>query len=180
MKALASLAADARQSPLLDTAKEALSARGYRYSDLNERGASFIVRTDHASYRVTLKADEERQHLYVSCRYDWVVDAERRPAVAEVLCRLNERFSLGNFDLTFATGEVGFRRGVDVSGGTLTGRMADHMVSGASYAMELCELAILEVARGESDPATAVQPLFEGSNESRAHLTISLAERAPE
>src|SRR5207244_3217627 len=76
------------------------------------------------------------------------VPARRRRAVAELLTRLNDGLTIGNFE----DGEVRYRASVDVEGTELTPELIKPLAAAAVLNMDYYPPGIRAVARGESTP----------------------------
>ena len=134
---------------LLDVAREFFDDAGWAY-ETND-GAP-MLRAFHAgatgTFPVYVKADEERDQLVVYAVLPDAVPIERRPDVGSLLAGLNYGLSIGNFELDHGDGEVRFRAGIDVEGGTLTRRMVRSLAAACVVNLDLYRAAIRAVADG--------------------------------
>lgn len=87
--------------------------------------------------------------------------AALRPAVAEVLTRINSELSLGCFELDYPQGEIRFRTSVVLPGGDLTPGIIQHLVQSNLCLVEERLPQIMAVLYGQSTPEAALQPKAE-------------------
>lgn len=83
----------------------------------------------------------------------------RRPAVAELLARLNDLIITGNFEMEFVHGDVGFKTTLDLMDGTLTQPMLMHIFWENFQRSRNGLLSIKSVALGVMNPVTALRLL---------------------
>ena len=93
------------------------------------------------------------------------VPEDRRVEVAEVIARINYRLRLGNFDIDFADGEVRYRTGCDVEGGTLTLHMVLTVFGNVCASVDRYGPAVLQVLFGGVSPAEAAEAVLSDESE---------------
>ena len=89
------------------------------------------------------------------------VDEEHRIPVGAFLAGLNYGLKIGNFEIDLGDGEVRFRAGIDVEGGTLTAPMVRSLAASCVVNVDLYAAAIGSVASGEMTPAEALDDVGE-------------------
>jgi len=87
--------------------------------------------------------------------------AALRPAIAEVLTRINAELSLGCFELDYPRGEIRFRTSVVLPGGDITPDIIQHLVQSNLCLMEERLPQIMAVLYGQATPEAALQPKAE-------------------
>jgi hypothetical protein len=142
---------------LLDVAREFFDEAGWAY-ETNDQGP--MLRAFHdgdtGAFPVYVKANEAVDQLVVYAVLPEPVPIERRPDVGSLLAGLNYGLSIGNFELDHEDGEVRFRAGIDVDGGTLTPRMVRSLAAACVVNLDLYRPAIRAVADGSM---TAIEAL---------------------
>jgi hypothetical protein len=95
-------------------------------------------------------------------------DHARRAAVAEAVVRINQSLRIGSFDLDFDDGEIRYRTGCDVEGGTLTEHMVMTMVGNVCGSIERFAHALMQVLFGQTSAEEAVHQVFDAGNSEEA------------
>ena len=114
--------------PLMPIVRAAFAALGWEpdfddHESIRARVAGKLFR-----FPVVVAVDETARTITCWGVIPVRADAQRRFAVAETILRINSGRRLGSFDLDFDSGEIFFRVGCDVEGGTLTERMVLSML----------------------------------------------------
>ncbi len=98
---------------------------------------------------------EEAQCLFYSvCPAN--VPEERRPAMAELLTRINYGLLIGNFEMDFADGEVRYKTSIDVEGDRLSVALVKNMVYANVLTMDWYLPAVMSVIYSDTSPSQAV------------------------
>lgn len=98
------------EHPLLTRLQEAFTSRGWEFEPVEGRlviEARFEAH--HTHVRLHAQAFPEIGALSVVSYAGAAVPPERRPVVAELLMRLNQQLTIGNFEIDFDAGRVFFR-----------------------------------------------------------------------
>ncbi len=96
----------------------------------------------------------ERFALY----FVWGPEAapEQRPQLAELVTRINADLGDGNFEMSYETGQLRLKMGVDFTGLALPSRLVRNAILDAIEVTERYEAALLQVLRGEASPTAAL------------------------
>ena len=126
-----------KHGPLLCAVVTSLQERGVTF-DLDEESTSvrFLVHLPRAAYRILLFVDEERELAVCHVYFPVKAPMELRMLACETISRANFGLMIGAFEMDFQDGEIRFRTGVDVEGGTLAPTMADSLVK---VGLAMCE-----------------------------------------
>ena len=118
--------------------------------------------------------DDSGRFVFVSLIPIKAPDA-RRPACAELLCRINARLGLGHFDLDFNDGEPAFRTVVPVvKRGRLPADLIEHILQGHHIVVDRFIPAISSVLFSGLPPGKALALLDESTEGSPAREQFSL------
>ena len=143
-------------SAMLDLAESYFTQCAWRHSRISGRDdlIELVFDNARASWRSYAKATGDRAFLFYSvCAVD--VPAERRPAVAEFITRVNFGLVSGNFEMDWADGEVRFKTGIELHGVTPTSELVVALVQPNLTAVLRYLPGLLMVIRDEADPDTA-------------------------
>jgi hypothetical protein len=144
-------------TPLLDTLREMLNTRQYKYQEFDDDSIFMVVRGPLGAYSLFLTTDEKREVVRVTGSYGAAIPEPRRRAIGEAVSRANMLLGVGNFDLDFDDGELRFRNSVDVEGGLFTARMADNLLGCTLYNLDRYADAFMRIAFGEIEPLDALK-----------------------
>lgn len=89
--------------------------------------------------------------FYSAC--PMVAPAGRRPAIAELLTRINFGLIMGNFEMDFNDGEIRFKTSIDVEGTVLSPELIRPIVNANVTMMDRYLPSIVKVLEGVTDPA---------------------------
>jgi hypothetical protein len=115
------------------------------------------LRGNSGAWRSLAEADNEKERFFFYSFMPVNVPEERRPAMAELLARINYGLALGNFDLDFRDGEVRYRTSIDIAGGRLEPRMMQTLVSINLTVMDRFFPVIMKVIFTAAAPAAALE-----------------------
>ncbi len=146
------------EEPLFPMVTAALEEREWTYTVMDGDSAIVRVRDVKASYDVFITTCDETRYVCCYCLLSVRVPQERRPAVADLLNRINWRIVLGNCELDVDSGEIRLRATVNVDGGRFSSEMLGTMLTASVYATEQYHDAVMQVAFGGAEPGEA----FEG------------------
>jgi hypothetical protein len=134
---------------MLDAVKAFLDDADWGY-EVDDGGST--IRTfydgDTVVFPVYFAADDDRDQLVVYGVLPDAVDEEHRVEVGAFLAALNYGLKIGNFEIDLADGEVRFRSGVDVEGGSLTAAMVRSLAASCVVNVDLYTPAVRSVASG--------------------------------
>ena len=124
-----------------------LNARGWKFERSRKDDVTLFdltVATDAASYRLRFIVRERQRAVTCMFRLPVKAPADRRSAVAALVCQINYRRWLGAFDLDLRDGELLFRTDLMVANGTLGTKAVQKSIT-ASFAA--CDEALPQVCR---------------------------------
>ncbi len=101
---------------------------GWDHED-EEALVRFTHAGEHGTWEVVLHCRDEVDQLVVLSMVPGTVAEDRRTAMAEFLTRANCKLPIGNFEMSFDSGEVRFRTSVDVEDTMLDPAMLDNLVT---------------------------------------------------
>jgi hypothetical protein len=142
--------------PLRALIAQSLDERQCAYTLTGDHGLVTGLRTERGHYQVIVSAGAPPGFIVVCSRYGPCTPVDRRQAVSELVSRVNFRLAVGNFEIDFGDGEVGFRVTLDARIGQVTVREADDLLC---RALNLCDHyhdVIMQVAFGGVDPQQAL------------------------
>lgn len=89
------------------------------------------------------------------------IPESKRAEVAEFITRANSRLLLGNFELDFSDGELGYKTSIDVEGGQLTFNMLNNMLYANVITLDIYLPGIMNVLYGNLSPQEAIDLIEE-------------------
>lgn len=151
---------------LLDVVTSCLEERKVKFGRYPSGPAVlFICHTQSAIHTCVISARGNRSLLrcvlYVACR----VPAEKRPAAAELLTRINYGLPLGTFEMDFSDGEICYRTGIDVTGGDLAPEMVASLIAVTVGTVDRYYPAIMTLLWNDMAPEDAVAMIEETPKE---------------
>jgi hypothetical protein len=114
---------------------------------------------ENASFVCYAQVIEDKDAFVFYALFPDAVPADRRPAVAELITRLNYGLTIGNFELDFGDGEVRYRASVDVEDTELQPELIKPLAAAAVLNMDYYIPGIRAVVRGDATPAEAFTSL---------------------
>ena len=142
--------------PMLALALQALESRGIEWEETPDPE---VIRAEVASangeWTLFVVCREEYGRCSIYSQAPWTAPETSRPAMAELLARLNYGLALGNLEMDFADGEVRFKTSVDVAGGQLPLAMFDALLDANLAAMDAYLPALDAVRDGRMSPPEA-------------------------
>ena len=109
----------------------------------------------HGSWDIYAQARDEQGQFICYSVYPQMVPEQQRPAMAELLTRLNYGLILGNFEMDYADGEIRYKTSVDVEAGELTPELIKPVVYANLGTMDHYWPALAAVAEGRAEPQKA-------------------------
>ena len=145
---------------MLEIAKTFMDDAGWPY-EVDDAGATIRAFHDGDSltFPVYVTADDDKQQLVVYGVLPDNVGEEHRLDVGAFLAGLNYGLSIGNFEIDIEDGEVRFRAGIDVEGGTLTPAMVRSLAAACVVNVDVYAAAIGAVASGAMTPTEALDDI---------------------
>jgi hypothetical protein len=144
-------------SVVLDLAERYFTRCAWRHSRVAGRQdlIELVFENPRASWKsyASVSNGDRAFLLYSICAVD--VPADRRPAVAELITRINFGLVSGNFEMDWEDGEVRFRTGIELTGISPTIELIAALVQPNLTAVNRYLPALLMVIRNEADPVTA-------------------------
>jgi hypothetical protein len=141
---------------VLDVVKAFLDDADWSYEI--DDGSTFraLYEGDTLVFPVYISADDDKDQLVLYGVLPDNVGEEHRIPVGAFLAALNYGLKIGNFEIDMGDGEVRFRSGVDVEGGSLTPAMVRSLAASCVVNVDLYTSAIGSVASGEMTPLEAL------------------------
>ena len=132
------------------------------------------IEGDNLRWRCLACEDDSGRFVFVSLIPIKAPEA-RRPACAELLCRINARVGLGHFNLDFNDGELAFRTVVPVAKrGRLSAEMIEHIIQGHRVVVDCFIPAITSVVYAGQSPERALAQTEEPTESAPARQQFSL------
>ncbi|MEW6515923.1 MAG: YbjN domain-containing protein [candidate division FCPU426 bacterium] len=103
----------------------------------------------------------EREALVFYSMLSNPIPESKRAEVAEFITRANSRLLLGNFELDFSDGELGYKTSIDVEGGQLTFNMLNNMLYANVITLDIYLPGIMNVLYGNLSPQEAIDLIEE-------------------
>lgn len=145
---------------LLETAATYLQNEDWNFeSDPEHDRLVGNVNGDNGTWRWLLIAieDDEDNIVRIYSTLPVNVPELRRPAIAELITRINESLGSGNFEMDFADGQVRCKTTLDLMDGTLTQAMLMRIFMINLSITDQNLQTIMGVAFGGVEPATALE-----------------------
>ena len=154
---------------LLETAATYLQNEDWKFETDPERNMLVgNVNGDNGTWRWLLIAieDDEDNIVRIYSTLPVNVPELRRPAIAELITRINEQLGSGNFEMDYADGQVRCKTTLDLMDGTLTQAMLMRIFIINLSITDQNVHTIMGVAFGGVEPASALE-MRESEGEAR-------------
>ena len=112
--------------------------------------------SDHGAWGVLFEATDTPPRVAIFAVYPIEVAPEHRPAMAELLTRLNYGMYVGNFEMDFRDGEVRYRVCNELADAPLTKAWFDRLLHVSTTMTDKHYRAIAAVAAGQLSPEQAI------------------------
>lgn len=148
-----------------DVATQFFEDDEWRYEKIEDRGTlRMTFGGEHGTWICFAEIKEEQQQFLFYSRLLNKIPQDKRTKVAEFLTRANYGLKIGNFEMDFEDGEVGFKTSVDVKGGSLTTTMIKHMVYVNVLMMDKYFPGLMTVVYGGASPENAIDEIEGGTS----------------
>ncbi len=154
---------------LLETAADCLQSEDWSFDhDLENSRLHGRVNGDSATFTWFLHATEDGDLNGVRIYSDIPVNIpeQRRPAIAELLTRINEKLGSGNFEMDYLSGQVRYKTTLDLMDGVLTHAMLMRIFLINLSTTDRFMQTIMGVTFGSMKPDTALE-MLEAEGEER-------------
>lgn len=155
--ALQSLTNSLEAPGMLPVVTSALSAHSWKYEIIDNEWVRFSLVGENSSYDLTFLVDERRETLTLRISSSYRVNEQLHLVVSDFLNRVNCRLRIGSFQLD--DGEVIFRAGIDVEGGTLVPKMVDSLIDAGMWAYDWYYPGLMRVIYCLHSPDDAIRSL---------------------
>lgn len=150
----------ATEIPVLRTAvTEALRSHNWKSEILNEKWVRLNLVGDNSVYQLTMLADEQLQTVTLRIGTYYRVPEQLRLVACEFLNRVNCELRIGSFQLDYDDGEVIFRAGIDVEGGSLAPTMVNSLIDAGIWAYDWYYPGLMRVTYCLQTPEEAIRSL---------------------
>ena len=147
---------------LFEALVDYLTEDNWKFTVFQEDTAVVLnFRGEAGTWQCFANVDEERQWFSFYSILPSNVPEEKRPDVAEFVCRANYGLVIGNFEMDFDDGEVRYKTSIDVEGGELTPKMIENLMRANLMTMDRYFPGLMVVVYGDRDPAEAVADVEE-------------------
>jgi hypothetical protein len=142
---------------ILDTAISFFKEDGWSFTQLEEQPILRLgFQGENGQWSCYAQAREEQAQLLFYSVCPMNAPGDRRPAVAELLTRVNYGLFIGDFELDMDDGEVRYKTSIDVHGDRLSPALVRPLVYANVLMMDRYLPAIMSVIYGDVPPAEAV------------------------
>lgn len=143
-------------SRLFDALLEFVRANGIEH-EVDDDPPSIVVDLPGppGTTHVLVPFDDGEQVVYWAVLAPPVPEA-RRPAMAELLCRINYGLLVGNLEMDWEDGELRCKTSIDFEGSEVEGPLVTGMIRANIGILDRYTDAILAVASGSASPADAI------------------------
>ncbi|MGB0562717.1 MAG: hypothetical protein ACPGVO_13080 [Spirulinaceae cyanobacterium] len=118
------------ENQLLQVAKKFFRQENWMIHQTDEfSGFSVRVRGTHTEWSCLAQVNEPHEQFIFYSYCPWLVLAENKLAIAELIASINLEILVGNFDLNYGSGEIRYKTSIDVEGSHLTTSMVKQLVS---------------------------------------------------
>lgn len=151
-----SLAPTPELKSLKQAVTEFLTAEEWTYTGL-AGGIRLSLRTQHGDLNGHTYIHEEDRLFAFYSKFPVRVPEDKRPAIAELLSRINYRTVIGTFEMGFEKRDVYVRTSIDVEGDPLTHALLRRLIYGNFYLMDEYIPVIVQVIYGDQSPLEALE-----------------------
>jgi hypothetical protein len=142
---------------ILDTAISFFKEDGWSFTQLEEQPILRLgFQGENGQWSCYAQAREEQAQLLFYSVCPMNAPGDRRPAVAELLTRVNYGLFMGNFELDMDDGEIRYKTSIDVEGDRLSPALVKPLVYANVLMMDRYLPGIMSVIYGNVAPAEAI------------------------
>lgn len=116
---------------------------------------------DAGRWTCLAQSDDDAQQAVFYSLCPISVPGELYGEIAELLMRANDGLVIGNFELSFSTGEIRYKTSLDVEGDRLTPALVRQLVYINVQTLDIYLPGILAVLEGSRSPAEAIEAIEE-------------------
>lgn len=143
---------------LLQTVQTFFQQDGWDFRLLNQaQTLQLAFQGNHDRWTCYAQTNEVQQHFVFYSIAPITVPSEKRMAIAEFLCRVNDGMVIGNFEINFENGEIRYKTSIDVNGDRLTNALIKQLVYNNVLTMDQYLPGIKAVVEVGILPAVAIQ-----------------------
>jgi hypothetical protein len=149
---------------LLDVVRDFFRAEAWPFSDLASEpalAAQYVGET--GKWSCLAEVSEELQQCLFYSISPVRVPAAKQQSVAEYITRANEGLNIGNFEMSFETGEVLFKTSIDVLDTALDQTLVRNLAFANVITMDRFLPGLLSVIFGNASPREAVDAAATGA-----------------
>ena len=106
-----SLHTETRHNPI-DLIENLVSSHGWPFDRSGDDEVNICVAGKWCDYHLSFNWQRDVKALAAAAAFDFKAPPERREAIYELLCLINERLWVGHFDVSSADGSILFRHGL--------------------------------------------------------------------
>ena len=118
-----------------------------------------IKEHDNGSYRCQITMLEEEERFHVMASIPIKIPAERRPAVAEFIARVNGNILMGHFSINFSNGDVRCQHMTDIKGSSLSEEMVRQVLGVCSQSADKYLPGFVAVSYAGKTPKDAFEAI---------------------
>jgi hypothetical protein len=142
---------------IFDAVQQLLAAENMRFEVAQGATAlRFGFRTEKHSWTCVVEVREQQDFLIFASMLPEAVAEAQRPAVAELLTRINSGLAVGGFEMDWDAGAVRFRTSVDLEGTEPGAPLMRQLLRANLSTTARFYQPILEVAASEKSPVEAL------------------------
>jgi hypothetical protein len=156
-QALAHLNPVPTSPPVSEVVKDFFDADDWAYVQRSESTAlQLAFQGDAGRWTCLAQCDDAAEQIVFYSICPVTAPADRRGAIAEFLTRANDGLIIGNFELTYDTGEIRYKTSLDVEGDRLTPALMQRLVYANVQTLDTYLPGILAVLEEQQAPAAAI------------------------
>lgn len=142
---------------LIDTVADFLDAESWSYARIEGKTALvFRFEGKHGEWTCQAKTLEQRGQVVCYSICPVAVSEAQFPEVTEFIARANDGLIIGNFELSYTTGQLRFKTSIDVEGETLGRLVVKHLIYDNMFTMDRYLPAFYNVLENQATPIQAI------------------------
>lgn len=111
----------------------------------------------HCTFDVVFDASDSKDWVMIFIYPNIYTPEKYQHTIAELICRLNQRITLGCFEFDFSENTIRFRSAIDIEGGELTSTIFFNLLKSALITMDKSFPAFMAALYGDITPEAALQ-----------------------